>query len=191
MRVGSFTLREWAEAAHDGPNAVLTLNLCAVPPTMPPMPARAEHLIDELRLAPHPEGGHFRRIHESTLTVERDGRSRPALTAIHFLLARGEASQWHRVDADESWHWQEGGALELLVFDPVAGTLASTVLDRSGLGVPMHVVPAGHWQAARPLGDYTLVACTVSPGFVWEGFELLGEGGDVVDALAKAGGLPL
>ncbi|HEY5849486.1 MAG TPA: cupin domain-containing protein [Lysobacter sp.] len=155
------------------------------------MDPRADQLILELQLALHPEGGHFRRIYESATAVERDGRGRPALTAIHFLLARGEVSHWHRVDADESWHWQEGGALELLVFDPSAGELVTTVLDRSGQGTPMHVVPAGHWQAARPLGDYTLVACTVSPGFVWEGFELLEDGSDVALALMNAGGLPL
>ncbi|HEY5802469.1 MAG TPA: cupin domain-containing protein [Lysobacter sp.] len=155
------------------------------------MDSRAAQLINELQLAPHPEGGHFRRMYESAIAVEQDGRMRPALTAIHFLLAGGEVSQWHRVDADESWHWQEGGALELLVFDPVAGALVSTLLDRSGQGAPMHVVPAGHWQAARPLGAYTLVACTVSPGFVWEGFELLAEGSDVAVILANVGGLPL
>ncbi|UNK50579.1 cupin domain-containing protein [Lysobacter sp. S4-A87] len=151
------------------------------------MDPRAAHLIAELQLAPHPEGGHFRRIHESAVTIELDGRSRPALTAIHFLLARGEVSQWHRVDADESWHWQEGGALELRVFDPVAGVLASTVLDRSGQGAPMHVVPAGHWQAALPLGEYALVACTVSPGFVWEGFELLAGHSEVAAVLSRMG----
>lgn len=155
------------------------------------MDARAEHLISDLQLTPHPEGGHFRRIYESAITVVCLGRERPALTAIHFLLAAGEVSQWHRIDADEIWHWQQGDAVELLVFDPVSGAMASTVLDRSGQGAPMHVVPAGHWQAARPMGAHTLVACTVSPGFVWEGFELLGEGSEVAIALAKAGGLPL
>ncbi|MDQ8024352.1 MAG: cupin domain-containing protein [Moraxellaceae bacterium] len=151
------------------------------------MDPRAAHLIAELQLAPHPEGGHFRRIHESAVTVEHEGRSRPALTAIHFLLVRGEVSQWHRVDADECWHWQEGGALELRVFDPVAGVMTSTVLDRSGQGMPMQVVPAGHWQAARPLGEYALVACTVSPGFVWEGFEFLDGDSEVAATLARLG----
>ena len=155
------------------------------------MDPRAEQLIAELQLAPHPEGGHFRRIYASATTVEANATPRPALTAIRFLLARGQASQWHRVDADECWHWQEGGALELLVFDPQSTRLASTILDRSGQGEPMWVVPAGHWQAARPLGDYTLVACTVSPGFVWEGFEMLQAGSEVAHALVRAGGLPL
>ncbi len=155
------------------------------------MHPRARQLISELQLGPHPEGGYFRRVHASETSVEALGGPRPALTAIRFLLARGDVSQWHRVDADECWHWQEGGALELLEFDPDMAALTTTILDRSGQGAPMHVVPARRWQAARPLGEYTLVACTVSPGFVWEGFELLGEGSDVADALARLGGLPL
>lgn len=155
------------------------------------MDPRAAQLIADLQLAPHPEGGHFRRVYESAATIERDGRTRPALTAIQFLLAHGEASQWHRVDADECWHWQEGGALELRVFDSVGGVLTSTILGRSGQGPSMHVVPAGHWQAARPLGAYALVACMVSPGFVWEGFELLDESDEVAAALSRLGNLHL
>ncbi len=155
------------------------------------MHPRAEQLIRELQLAPHPEGGYFRRVYASDTSVEANGLSRPALTAIRFLLARGQVSQWHRIDADECWHWQEGDALELLEFDPDTAALKTTILDRSGQGAPLHVIPAGRWQAARPLGAYTLVACTVSPGFVWDGFELLGEGGEVADVLARLGGLPL
>lgn len=148
----------------------------------------ARRLIAELQLSPHPEGGWFRRIHESAMTVEHEGRQRPALTAIHFLLAAGEASQWHRVDADECWHWQDGGALELQVFDPAAARLASVTLGDAAKGfAPMHVVPAGHWQAARPLGAFTRVACTVSPGFVWEGFRLLDGHGELASALRCAG----
>ncbi|HEY0502664.1 MAG TPA: cupin domain-containing protein, partial [Lysobacter sp.] len=113
--------------------------------------------------------------------------SRPALTAIHYLLPAGQVSRWHCVDADECWHWQDGDALELQVFDPRARQLRSVRLDSASRGVAMHVVPAGHWQAARPLGAYTRVACTVSPGFVWEGFALLDSDSDVADALRRAG----
>lgn len=151
------------------------------------MHPRAAQLVRELQLAPHPEGGHFRRVYASEVGVATNGVPRPAMTAIRFLLAHGQVSQWHRIDADECWHWQEGGALELLEFDPDMEGFRTTTLDQSGRGAPMHVIPAGHWQAARPLGEYTLVACTVSPGFVWEGFELLGEGSDVADALARLG----
>ncbi|MFC3816601.1 cupin domain-containing protein [Lysobacter sp. GCM10012299] len=152
------------------------------------MNPRAEHLISELQLTPHPEGGYFRRVYASGTSVEANGIQRPALTAIRFLLCRGQVSQWHRVDADECWHWQEGDALELLEFDPDTAALTTTTLDQSGKGMPMHVVRAGHWQAARPLGEYALVACTVSPGFVWEGFELLDANSDVAAVLSRLGG---
>ncbi|KAB7764041.1 cupin domain-containing protein [Xanthomonas maliensis] len=134
----------------------------------------AADLIRSLELSPHPEGGHFRRIYASTHQVSDGVRLRPALTAIRFLLAAGECSAWHRVDAEESWHWQQGAALELSLYDEVSGQLRRRILDAAERGgEPMHVVPAGHWQAARSLGDFTLVGCTVSPGFVWEGFMLL------------------
>lgn len=133
-------------------------------------------LITRLGLAPHPEGGHFRRVYASARRIQE----RPALTAIQYLLMRGEQSRWHRVDADECWHWQQGGTLELRLFDPHEDRLHLRRLGAAGGGdEPMVIVPAGWWQAARPLGDYTLVACTVSPGFVWEGFTLLDEGDPV------------
>ncbi|HYG07622.1 MAG TPA: cupin domain-containing protein [Stenotrophomonas sp.] len=135
-------------------------------------------LINRLGLAPHPEGGHYRRCYESAL---RHG-ARPALTAIHYLLVRGERSRWHRVDGDECWHWQQGGAMELRMLDPHTRALHVCRLGAADAGeTPMQVVPAGWWQAARPLEDFSLVACTVSPGFVWEGFTLLEED----DALAN------
>lgn len=150
-----------------------------------------EERIASLRLSPHPEGGHYRRIYESSLQVQGNGRARPALTAIHYLLARGERSRWHRVDADEAWHWQDGQALELQEFDADSGTLSSVTLDGAARGgVAMHVVRAGRWQCARPLGDWTLVACTVSPGFVWDGFELMAGDSDAARALRSRGGTP-
>ncbi|MCC8535463.1 cupin domain-containing protein [Xanthomonas axonopodis pv. poinsettiicola] len=133
----------------------------------------AAALIRSLALAPHPEGGHFRRIYASARQVIDAGRARPALTAIRFLLAAGECSAWHRVDAEETWHWQQGDALELLVYDEASGQLQRLILDAAERGEPMQVVPAGQWQAARSLGDFTLVGCTVSPGFIWDGFALL------------------
>ena len=78
------------------------------------MGTSARDLIDTLSLAPHPEGGHYRRIHAASIEVEANGRRRLAMTAIHYLLDAGERSRWHRVDADECWHWQQGGVLELL-----------------------------------------------------------------------------
>lgn len=144
----------------------------------------AAGLIACLGLEPHPEGGHYRRIHESA--VRSNGR--PVVTGIRFLLAGGEASRWHRVDGDECWHWQQGGVLELLTFDERGGGLQRQLLGPDAAGVePMRVVPADVWQAARPLGDFALVACTVSPGFVWEGFRLMASDDPLAVPLRDAG----
>ncbi|ODV18113.1 MAG: hypothetical protein ABT19_07460 [Rhodanobacter sp. SCN 68-63] len=143
------------------------------------MPPRAAVLIDRLALAPHMEGGHFRRIH----TAKAAPGQRPALSAIHFLLAAGERSAWHRVDAEEAWHFVEGDPLELLVYHP-----GSDRLERLRLGPlgepdsdvqPVRVVPAGAWQTSRPLGAYALCTCLVAPAFEFAGFTLLDD-----DALA-------
>ena len=155
------------------------------------MDEAAQQRIWEFRLQPHPEGGFYRRIHESQTVVEHDGKRRSALTAIDFLLPRGQVSQWHRVDADECWHWQEGDAMELLVFDADSRNLVIVRLEDAARGAALHIVPAGHWQAARPLGAFTRVVCTVAPGFVWDGFELLQPGSKVAHALAEAGALQL
>jgi len=138
---------------------------------------RVESLITILEMQPHPEGGRYVEIYRSEDLVGRDGRERSAGTAIHFLLERGERSRWHVVDADEIWIYNEGDPLELVTFDPATGESARTLLappDAEGAR-PMAVVPRGIWQAARPLGDYTLVACTVSPGFEFAGFALCAE----------------
>ncbi|HEU4669897.1 MAG TPA: cupin domain-containing protein [Dyella sp.] len=137
------------------------------------MPPRAAELIARLALAPHIEGGHFRRFH----TAAAPAGTRPPLSAIHFLLVAGEQSAWHRVDADEAWHFVEGDPLELVVYHG-----AEDRLERRRLGPPasaaegngpVHVVPAGAWQAARPLGDYALCTCLVAPAFDFTGFTLL------------------
>jgi len=133
----------------------------------------ADQLIRALALEPHPEGGHYRRIYASHLQVEYLGVARPALTAIQFLLRGGECSRWHRVDADESWHWQRGGVLQLQTYDPVARQLSTWTLEEVERGMALHVVPAGQWQRAWTGSAFALVACTVSPGFVWEGFAQL------------------
>ncbi|MBN8482016.1 MAG: cupin domain-containing protein [Xanthomonadales bacterium] len=140
------------------------------------MHPRAESLIRQLALEPHVEGGRYRRIYESTMQTPfgRDSRPRAVATSIYYLLSAGETSRWHRVDADELWHWYEGDALEVLRFDPRDDSLV-----RHRLGpvthdaAPVFVVPAGCWQSARPLGDYTLVGCTVAPGYEWRGFTTL------------------
>jgi len=131
--------------------------------------ARADELIERLGLAPHPEGGWFR---ETWRDPDVDGR-RGSGTAIYFLLRAGERSHWHRVDAAEVWHHYAGDPLELSI-----GRDRRVVLgpDVAAGEVPQAVVPAGEWQAARSLGAFTLVGCTVSPAFRFEGFELAPEG---------------
>lgn len=136
----------------------------------------AATLIDALRLEAHPEGGYYQEVYRSPKKVSpEDGRrERPALTSIYFLLAGGDHSKWHVVRSDEVWHHLEGDALELLVVNPSSLELRTLVLGRRDHGgQQIQVVPAGHWQAAQTLGDYTLVGCTVGPGFVFEDFQLL------------------
>jgi|GEM_PF-309502 len=150
----------------------------------------ARRLIAQHGLEPHLEGGRYRRIHASTVEVEANGHRRPAMTAIRYLLAAGERNRWHRVDADEAWHWQQGGVLELWQFDADRGALARTRLGRlpDGDGVSC-IVPAGTWQSAHAGDEAVLVVCTVAPGFVWEGFELLPDDGDAARELRRLGAL--
>lgn len=126
----------------------------------------AEEIIRRLELVPHPEGGWYR---QTWVGPEIEGRA--SGTAILFLLRAGERSHWHRVDADEIWLWHAGAPLVL----SLGLTVARDYLlgpDVLGEEVPQLVVPAGWWQAARSTGEWTLVSCTVSPGFRFEGFEL-------------------
>lgn len=140
------------------------------------MHPKASELIRRLALEPHPEGGLFRRIYCSSLHVQpADSRgSRPALSAIYFLLVDQGVSRWHRVASDEAWHWYEGAPLELLTAPAAGGRVASCELGPlSDAAAPQQVVPAGCWQAARSKGAYTLVGCTVGPGFDYSDFVLL------------------
>jgi uncharacterized protein len=137
---------------------------------MPPPELSARDVIALLKLQPHPERGHFR----ETFRDERTSTgTRAASTAIYFLLAAGEISHWHRVDAAEVWHWYAGAVLELSI--AAEDGSVSRVQLGSALAAgqrPQAVVPAGRWQSARSLGDWTLVGCTVAPGFEFAGFEL-------------------
>ena len=130
----------------------------------------AADVIRLLDLKPHPEGGHFRETFRDARQV--DG-ARAASTAIYFLLALGERSHWHRVDAAEIWHWHAGAPFELDIAS------ASRQRERVTLGSdlvagqrPQAVVSAHAWQSAKTLGDWTLVGCTVAPGFEFKKFEL-------------------
>jgi predicted cupin superfamily sugar epimerase len=132
-------------------------------------------VVERFGMAAHPEGGWY----VETWRAAAVGGERPVASAILFLLAAGETSHWHRVDADELWQYSAGDALELLI-----------ATDRPGAGIEGHrlgpdvtagdevqvVVPAGAWQAARPLGAWTLVGCVVAPAFTFDGFELAPDG---------------
>jgi predicted cupin superfamily sugar epimerase len=140
------------------------------------MDSRAAALISSLGLTPHPEGGYFGEVYRSTTLVRPlDGRPhRTSLTTIYFLLTAGDLSRWHRVASDEVWHYYEGDVLELFVADPELERVARHVLGPVGSGVrPVHTVAASQWQAARSTGAYTLVGCTVGPGFDFADFEML------------------
>ena len=149
---------------------------------------RAAGLIDALDLTPHPEGGYFREVYRSAARVQpADGRAaRLALTTIYFLLVAGQVSRWHRVASDEVWHYYEGDALELLVADAGFDVVSRRQLGPVGHGIePVQVVLAGEWQAARPAGRYTLVGCTVGPGFEFEDFQMLDSLPDEAAALKR------
>jgi hypothetical protein len=129
----------------------------------------ATEIIRLLDLKPHPEGGHFRETFRDSRTI--DGRA--ASTAIYFLLARGERSHWHRVDAVETWHRYAGAALMLEIAESEGNIDRVTLGSNLSAGEqPQAIVPAQAWQAAHSLGDWTLCGCTVAPGFEFSGFEL-------------------
>ena len=134
----------------------------------------ADEIIAHLKLEPHPEGGHYRQ----TWVAENDGR--PSGTCIYFLLKAGEVSHWHKVDATEIWLYHSGAPLALSISETEDGPahyhLLTPDLEK---GAPQVIVPENHWQAARSTGAFTLVSCTVSPGFQFEGFTLAAPGFDI------------
>ena len=136
-------------------------------------PLSASDVIRLLALKPHPEGGHFRETFRDAVAG-----TRAASTAIYFLLARGERSHWHRVDAAEVWHHYAGAPLALAIAVRERAPIERVTLgpDLAAGERPQAVVPAGAWQAAESLGDWTLVGCTVAPGFEFQGFELAPRG---------------
>jgi predicted cupin superfamily sugar epimerase len=132
------------------------------------VPTAAE-IIARLELKPHPEGGHYR---ETFRDSRRDANGRSASTAIYFLLARGDRSHWHRIDAAEVWHYYAGSALNLQIADDIGQRCIRLGPDLAAGEVPQAIVPAQAWQAAESTGEWTLVGCTVAPGFDFAKFEL-------------------
>ncbi len=134
----------------------------------------ADEIIAHLRLEPHPEGGFYRQ----TWIAENKGR--PTGTCIYFLLKEGESSHWHRVDATEIWLYHAGAPLVLSLAADDAGPATDHLLSPDlTQGQPQIIVPENRWQAARTTGNFTLVSCTVSPGFQFEGFILAPQGFDI------------
>jgi predicted cupin superfamily sugar epimerase len=140
----------------------------------------ADQIIEQLQLSPHPEGGHYRQ------TWIAGGVGRATGTCIYFLLKAGERSHWHRVDAVEIWHFYAGAPMIVSISETERGPSVGNQLgpDLAAGQTPQVIVPQHHWQSAWSTGDdtaagYTLVGCTVSPGFLFEGFELAEPGFDI------------
>jgi len=129
----------------------------------------ASAVVAALGLQPHPEGGWYRELWRDL----PPGGGRGAGTAIHYLLAAGESSHWHKVDAAEAWHWYAGAALALRMAGPDGVVREVRLGPDFGAGeTTFALVPTGWWQAAAPLGDWVLVGCTVCPAFEFSGFEM-------------------
>lgn len=152
------------------------------------MHSRATELVSTLGMRPHPEGGHYVELFRSSHRVRVLDREvdRVALTTIYFLLTAGEFSRWHRVLSDEVWHYHEGDAIELMLFDD-QGLRRMRLGPAAGEMRPTVVVPAGTWQAARSTGAYTLAGCTVGPGFDFADFSLAVDWPEITAMIAKAG----
>ncbi|MES0812605.1 cupin domain-containing protein [Roseibium sp. SCPC15] len=134
----------------------------------------AKQVVDLLKMQPHPEGGFYVETFRDDMT---DANGRAASTLIYFLLPEGVLSRWHKVDAVETWHWYAGSPLELSI--SADGKTKETLILGSNLLAgerPQGIVPRDGWQQAQSLGAWTLVGCTVAPGFQFEGFEMAPEG---------------
>ena len=153
------------------------------------LPPRAAELVQLLKMKAHPEGGFYAEVFRSEhAAAPADGRvGRVALTTIDFLLAAGQFSAWHRVASDEVWHLLEGGALRLWLAPPdVSSFHFVDLMAASAANAPRHVVPAGWWQAAEPLGDYAYVGATVAPGFDFADFTFGREDAPLTQALRQS-----
>jgi predicted cupin superfamily sugar epimerase len=130
----------------------------------------AAEVISRLGLKPHPEGGWYREVHRAAERVQTARGQRSALTTIYYLLEKSQMSRWHVVASDEVWHFHAGAPLELLAYDPSLRRLHPRQLTTHE---PIGVIAAGVWQAARSLGEYSLVGCNVGPGFEFEDFRFV------------------
>lgn len=136
-------------------------------------------LIDKYQLVPHPEGGFYREVYRSEQRVKSPVtfQSRDAVTHIYFLLMRGQVSRFHKVLHDEIWNLYEGAPLRLIVTD---GEKVEENLIGATCDAYFYVVSGGMFQAAESTGDYSLVGCTVAPGFDFADFSFLADEADVL-----------
>jgi predicted cupin superfamily sugar epimerase len=149
---------------------------------------RVKELARDLGLRPHDEGGLFAEVFRSDVNVRStDGRGeRSAVTTIYFLLAAGERGRWHQVLSDELWHYYEGDRLELLWIDPQTRQSGITILGPEVGGAhSVGVIRSGWWQAARTTGEYTLVGCTVAPGFEYGDYRVFGPGSEEAEEIRR------
>jgi uncharacterized protein len=140
----------------------------------------ADTVVELLNMQPHPEGGFYAETFRDDFT---DKNGRAASTLIYFLIPEGVLSRWHRVDAVETWHWYAGSPLELSISaDGTSKNVLTLGNDLLAGQRPQGIVPRDGWQQARSLGAWTLVGCTVAPGFQFEGFVMAPEGWEPTDA---------
>ena len=131
-----------------------------------------DELVRALGLQPHPEGGYYKETYRARAQVETPRGARAAGTAIYYLLPRGEFAAWHQVASDEVWHFYDGAPLTLYLLNEQGLEAVALGREVSRGERPQVIVPAGVLQAAVPRGDYTLVGCTVAPGFDFADWEL-------------------
>ena len=146
----------------------------------------AQKLIKTLELSPHPEGGYYKEIYRSQdkLKSPQNGEIRSAVTDIYFLLVSGQISRFHKVLHDEVWHFYEGDPLELVEIQSDSLDVSRIILgNKNGIPRYKHCIKGGNWQAAYSTGSYSLVGCTVAPGFDFADFEFLKENSAVHSAI--------
>jgi predicted cupin superfamily sugar epimerase len=144
--------------------------------SMVTMNSRLVELINLLELDPHVGGGYIREIFRSTNFIHLPGNQeeRSALTTTYYLLRAGEYDCWHRLEGNEVWHYHEGATLELFWIEQGGDKYTHRLVGEIGeLSRPIAVVPGGCWQMSRTTGEYTLMGCTMGPGFEYEDYQLL------------------
>ena len=150
------------------------------------MNERAKILIDQLEMNPHPEGGYYKEVYRSKVNVTETTRERSALTSIYFLLQKDEVSRWHKVKSDEVWIYLEGAPIELAMMNEESKVSKLTHLSAEETPPNYQgTVPAHIWQAARSLGEYTLVTCLVAPGFDFADFKMMEKNSTIAKDWAK------